>query len=289
MINMKLHYKTANWIFLFLYLLPVAAMGLFVQQRVQSGLATAQLFMQNQIDVDRKIIAMRGNLRAVQPAIRQALLDGKEEKIKSAKAFALEKQEDIDNFWNVYESSYSVKERPFLLNILAETQESNLISEEAQTLKSIRRLLDNYFVAVSAIDSNRNLNNNDIAIAEFFNNLDNKREEIYAAFNNLADLRYIFAQRIVFYITSQAGAQEAIFNSIFITLALTIIIIAVFQYFYINRPLGDIMLFLKDIKAGQRRQRLYFSSPIKEIKETEEILNDIIEAAEEHESHEEHK
>lgn len=286
---MKIHYKTANWIFLFLYLLPIMAIGVFVQQRIQRSLITAQQFMQNQVDIDRKILTYRGYLRTVQPVIRSALLK-EEEEVKSAKNFAAEKRQDIDKFWKTYETSYMASERPFLRSILAESQELNLIEEEERVIKEIKRNLDNYFTALlsySGLNSGSGLKIDDHI--RFFDELDIKRDAVYDSMNQLTDLRYIFSQRIVFFITSQAGSQEAIFNAIFITLALMIIVIAVFQHFYIHRPLGDIMLFLKDTKAGQRRQRLYFSSPIKEIKESEEIINDIIETAEEHEEHEEHK
>ncbi|MBI2591775.1 MAG: hypothetical protein HYW34_03815 [Candidatus Brennerbacteria bacterium] len=277
---MKFSYKIINWIFIFLYILPVAAIGFFLQQRVQQSLEAAQLFMQNQIDVDRKIITNRGYLRQVSPVIHQALLKGEVQEIKNAETFAAEKRDELDKFWKFYENNYTAQNRPFLKNILTETQELNLIEEESHTVKEIQNLLDSYFVKIFS-------NNNDRI--NYFEELDDKREKIYDAFNNLADIRYIFAQRIIFNITSQVGAQEAMFNLIFALLILIIIIIAVFQHFYIHRPLGDIMLFLKDMKAGQRRQRLYFSTPVKEIKESEEIINDIIETAEEHESHEEHK
>jgi len=40
---------------------------------------------------------------------------------------------------------------------------------------------------------------------------------------------------------------------------------------------------LRDTSHGKKGQRLYFSSPIKEIKESEEIINKFVSKAEKHE------
>lgn len=55
---------------------------------------------------------------------------------------------------------------------------------------------------------------------------------------------------------------------------------------FLHKPFQDVILFLRDMRAGKRGQRLYFGTPIREVKESEEIINDFVAKAEEHEREE---
>src|SRR3989338_2489106 len=107
--------------------------------------------------------------------------------------------------------------------------------------------------------------------------------EVYRFINQITDIRYVFAQRIIFYITGENSTQQGMFNTAFLGILFAVLTVGTVQYFIISRPLGDILMFLRDTSHGKKGQRLYFSSPIKEIKESEEIINKFVSKAEKHE------
>lgn len=106
--------------------------------------------------------------------------------------------------------------------------------------------------------------------------------DVLTDFNNLTDVRYIYQQRLILAMSGENDRQYGFFAVIFVMILSSIIILTILQVFFVYKPFGDIMMFLKDAKEGKRGQRLYFSSYIKEIKESEEIINSFVEAAEEH-------
>lgn len=286
-----LSYKKSIAIFFILYIVPIIVIGYFVTRRIQARQVITQLFLQNQIDVDRKILTQHGILRDVQPKLRQAI---------APKATAAERgtllgdiKDDQDNFrkfWQKYEANYSGGSRPFLKSILAETQELNLLEEEDAKVKTIQVQADAYFNKILSHPVFRGAGN--LSAEENFELLyevNEFRNTVFGTLNDLADIRYIFAQRTVFFISSENTAQQGTFNTIFIAIILSIFAVAIVEYFILLRPLGDIMLFLSDLSAGKRGQRLYFSSPISEIKKSEDIINDFVDKAEEHEKGDHHE
>jgi hypothetical protein len=284
---MKISYKKAIVIFLVLYILPAAVMGVFVNRRIQQRQLAIQLFLQNQVDIDRKTLTVSGTLRDVQPKLRRAILgSANAAEQKNIMAQIKDDRETFSKFWEQYRANYSAKNRPFLLNILAESQELNLVEEEAQTLDAIKLTADDYFASIfnhPLFQNGSNLGAE--ANLRFLDDMTDKRLNIYDQMNKLADIRYIFAQRVVFFVSGENAAQQGVFNTIFVGIILVSLMVALIQYFVLLRPVGDIMLFLSDLAQGKRGQRLYFSSPIKEIKQSEEIINNFVEAAEKHEEH----
>lgn len=253
--------------------------------RIQERQTILQFYLQNQIDVDRQILAQREPVREVNGRIRSLVLrNAALEERKNFLAEAKELQENIQKFWEAYETRYSAAQRPFLTSILAETQEARLEEEELQTVRSMRLRIDAYFGAIKIspfLNTAQPVDN--YALETYLGGLIERRNDIYDSLNALADIRYIFAQRIVFYISGENDRQQGFFNSIFISLGGLILVVTLLEYFYIHRPFGDIMSFLKDMSQGKRGQRLYFSSPIREIKESEEIINEFVNKAESHE------
>ncbi len=118
---------------------------------------------------------------------------------------------------------------------------------------------------------------------EFLEKLDREREEIYMSLDELADIRYIFSQRVIFYISGENDRQYGFFSTLFAFIFASILLLQILEYFYISKPFKDIILFLRDMSQGKKGQRLYFSSPIREIKESEEVINEIVRKTEEHE------
>lgn len=281
---MKLSYRLTVLLFFFLAILPIALFWYFVQVRLEQGQLTLQLFLQNQVDVDRKILAKRATLRSVQPALRSFLLNGGTDgDRKRVVAESKKTQDEQEKFWKKYEADYAALQRPFLLGILKETQELNLAEEEAKTISDIQRKMNEYF---SVIDEHLNLpglsGSSFLEHIKFLEELDRKREVVYDSINELADIRYIFSQRIVFMVSGENERQNGFFSLVFAVIAFAAIIISILEYFFIHKPVSDIMAFLRDLAGGKRGQRLYFSSPIREIKESEEIINEFVSEAEEH-------
>lgn len=121
-------YKLITLFFFVLYLIPVAAVGILVQYRIQERQVTLQRYLQNQVDVDRQIIARRGSVREIHAPIHAFFLrGGSAEEGKQLLEVLREEQEKQDQFWKRYESVYSSEHRPFLLGILEESQEINLM------------------------------------------------------------------------------------------------------------------------------------------------------------------
>ncbi|MDO8600008.1 MAG: hypothetical protein Q7R73_00085 [bacterium] len=284
---MKFSYKLSSAFFFSLYIIPVVVLGFLVQNRIQERQTTLQLYLQNQVDVDRQIVVHRGPLRDVHIPVRNYLLrGGSAEEAKRVLALAREEQQVQNTFWQKYESVYVAAERTFLREILEESQESNLISEEERVVREIRLAIDQYFVSLKSYPAlaggGGNIQGHQDHMA-FFEELDEGRNAIFEKINELMDIRYIFAQRVVFFVTGENDRQQGFFNTIFVGLGGFILIVTLLEYFYIHRPFGDIMSFLKDMNQGKRGQRLYFSSPIREIKESEEIINEFVNKAETHE------
>ena len=118
---------------------------------------------------------------------------------------------------------------------------------------------------------------------EFLEKLDREREAIYLSLDELADIRYIFSQRVIFYISGENDRQYGFFSTLFAFIFASVLLLQIMEYFSISKPFKDIMLFLRDMSQGKRGQRLYFSSFVKEIKESEDIINEFVSKAEEHE------
>lgn len=285
---MSISYKHATLLFFLFYLLPIAVMGFFVRQRIQQQQVTLQLFLQNQIDIDRKILDQRATLRGIQPRVRSVLLNGGTTvEQKDVLNFVRGERDKMDKFWKQYESSYAAGERPVLQGVLRETQEMNLIDEEARVVSDIQIATDAYVAAVLAyppLSGAAGFTTGDHA--RFLDSLDDKREVAYTHLNELADIRYIFGQRMVFLASGENAAAQGTFTAVFISLFLIVLVVSLLEYFFINRPLGDIILFLQDMREGKRGQRLYFSSPVREIKQSEHIINAFVSKAEAHEEEE---
>lgn len=283
---MKFSYRFATFLFFFACTAFIAMAGFLVYQRVEKRQITLQLFLQNQIDIDRQILQQRDPLRELQGRIRSLLL--RNASLEERKNFLVELknlQDDFQAFWGSYETRYTATQRPFLRDILRTTQEGRLEAEEMQTVRDIKIRIDAYFAAIKTspllttaqpvVDHN--------VLEAYLAGLTEKRNDIYESLNVLADTRFIFAQRIVFSISGENDRQRGFFTALFIGLSAAAVIAALLEHFFIHRPFGDIMLFLKDMSQGKRGQRLYFSSPIREIKESEEIINEFVSKSEEHE------
>lgn len=280
---MKLSYRIVTLLFFIAYLIPIAILGILFEIRVEQRQNTLQVFLKNQADVDRQIIAQRNSLRETHTKARQLLLFGRGAHEATA-AGILRDLEKIENFWKRYESSYTARERPFLQDILKETQESALIEEEAATVQKIQTASVEYRTYLNSYPPFKGggggaLQDN----IAFFDSLGIKRDAIYEQINNLVDLRYIFAQRIIFFASGESDRQQGLFGAIVIAVLVSIFALSIIEYFVIHKPFKDIMLFLKDLNQGKKGQRLYFSSIIKEVKESEEIINAYVGSAEEHE------
>lgn len=282
---MKFSYRTATFLFFFACFAFIAAAGFLVYWRIEKRQIALQLFLQNQLDVDRQMLKQRDPLRETQGRVRSLLL--RNAPLEERKNFLAELknfQDDIQAFWGAYETRYAATQRPFLRDILQTTQESRLEEEELQTVRDIKMRIDAYFAAIKTspfLLAPQPVNGS--AIDEYLVGLMEKRNDIYDALNALSDIRFIFAQRIVFFISGENDRQLGFFTALFIGLSALAILAAFMQHFFIHRPFGDIMLFLKDMSQGKRGQRLYFSSPIREIKESEEIINQFVGEAEAHE------
>lgn len=282
---MKISYKSAV-VFLFIfYLVPVVLIGYLTRYRIGQRQISLQLFFKNQTDIDRQIANQRNLLRQIQPRLRSFLLldsvvNSTESPIASVKA-DLEK---FDKFWAKYEATFSGEQQPFLKEVLKNSQELNLIDEELASLQAISREKGEYLAAILAYPPFKGEKGYDRQdYAEFLQSLDKQREEIYSATDELMDIRYIFNQRTIFYISGENDKQQGFFNVIFVFLSFIILALLITEYFIFHKPFGDIINFLRDKKEGKRGQRLYFSSFIKEIKQSEEIINEIVSEAEEHE------
>ncbi|MBU6414823.1 hypothetical protein KGQ34_01075 [Patescibacteria group bacterium] len=285
---MKISYRSATILFFVFYLLPIVGMGYLVYQRIEQRQVALQLFLQNQVDVDRQIIVERERLRNIQPRIHSFLLkSGNADNDATALIGSVKDDaEKIKKFWERYDADYSASNRPFLRNILKENQETNLIDEEQDVVSAIQKNANLYF---DSIFSSSLFVKADLAQASprdiemFLSALDAKRDSIFASINQLADIRYIYSQRSVFFINGENDKQQGFFNAIFISLFFIIFILHLLESFFIHKPFKDIMFFLKDMSEGKRGQRLYFSSPIREVKKTEEVINEFVDKAEQYE------
>lgn len=149
-------------------------------------------------------------------------------------------------------------------------------------MREIQRAISRYFADMKlhlGLSGGNSVQNN----FAFFDRLDEEEAAIFQWINELSDIRYIFAQWIVFSVSGENDRQQGFFNTIFMGLGGFILMVALLEHFYIHRPFGDIMSFLKDMSQGKRGQRLYFSSPSREIKESEEIINEFVSKSEAHE------
>jgi len=282
---MKLSYRFSVFIFFMAALLPIVAFWYAVEARIEQRQLTLQLFLQNQIDVDRKILNERAILRSVSPQVRSFLLktdiDGQSE--KQIAAFLKESQDELEKFWKKYETDYTASQRSFLLSVLKETQEMNLVEEEQKVVAGILRKIGAYFFDFSSyLPSAGNGSMSFSGHIDFLEEMDGKRENIYDSINELFDIRYIYSQRMVFVVSGENDRQSGFFSLVFAVIAFVVIITSILEYFFIHKPVKDIMLFLRDLAQGKRGQRLYFSSPIREIKESEDIINAFVSEAEEH-------
>lgn len=283
---MRISYQKSVTLFFILYVIPVVGMWFLVQNRIEERQAATQLFLQNQLDVDRQILTQHGILRSIQPRLRSFILENNGSK-EAEKLLISSIKADIDKFqkfWKKYADNFSGKNRPFLQSILKNTQELDLIEEETSVLDEIEKTTNAYLASMLSHLSLNNLSERDLEIHnKFLNNDDIKRDAVYDAINHLADVRYIYDQRVLFFISGENDRQYGFFGVIFVTLAAIMLLLAVLEYFFIHKPFKDIMLFLGDMRAGKRGQRLYFSSPIREIKESENIINEFVSQAEAHE------
>lgn len=282
---MQTKYKNTIGFFLVLYLLPIAILWVFVTQRIETRQSTLQLFLQNQLDVDRQIVAERQRLREIQPQFRTALLKtvSRAEMTSLTEELRLDKDR-IAKFWQRYETTYTGNQRPFLKEVLQETQETQLLEEEAEYVRRIIRDTDAYANVIESFVkaySPETISAQEAGI--FLEGLDVRRDAIIVNINNLTDVRYIFAQRAIFFASGENDRQAGLLTSVFVVLIATTFVITTMQFFLIHRPMGDIMAFLRDMKEGKRGQRLYFSSIVKEIKESEDIINEFVAKAEAHE------
>lgn len=281
---MKISYRFTTILFFVLYLLPIIGVSYLVYQRIQQRQATLQFYLQNQVDVDRQIISERGDLRNVQPKIRNFLLTehlSQEGKVKLAEV--KDARDEFEKFWKKYENNYTASQRPFLQKLLDENQEHTLIDDEARVLTEIQRKGDVYFSRITAYPALNGVSTASQDDVRFLGDLDDIRNDVFASLNDLADIRYIFAQRVVFFVTGENDLQQGFFNTIFVGIFFITLILYMLETFFIHKPFKDIMLFLRDLGEGKRGQRLYFSSPVKEIKNTEEIINTFVDKAEQHE------
>lgn len=285
---MKLSFKLSTFLFFLLYLLPVMVLGYFTAYRIEQRQVVLQRFLQSQVDVDRQIISQRARFHSVNFKIRAYLLAGKKGE-PSPMPIVRDELGKFKDFWKRYEGTYSVKNRPFLQDILERNQEANLISEETEVVSGIHKKADAYITLAASYAPLKDPATAAAAVVvvtdhiPFIFSLDESRDDLYKSFDQLADIRYIFAQRVVFDVSGENERQYGFFVAIFVGLFAAVFVISVLEYFFIHKPFKDIMAFLRDMSQGKRGQRLYFSSPIKEIKESEEIINQFVSKAEEHE------
>lgn len=282
----SLSYRITIIIFFALFLMPVFGLGFLVKYRIEEREIALQRLLQNQIDIDRQIITQRAILRSIYPRIHSYLF--KLNVRASEPNFLASIKDDFEKtekFFKRYENTYMGEQRPFLKSILQKTEEENLVSEEAEIVRTVFKRLDVYRSSILADTPMVRSRGAPEELASFLSMLNDKESDVYKSFDNLADLRYIFGQRIIFSISGENDRQQGFFTAIFTVIISLIFIFLVIQYFFIHKPFKDIMLFLKDLSQGKRGQRLYFSSLIKEIKESEEIINTFVGEAEEHEEH----
>lgn len=261
-------------------ILPLGLAIGIVQRRLEQRQSSLQLFLRNQLDIDRKIIDQRRLLGSVEPKLR-GFLFGTDDftNKKEFIAYIQEVQEKINDFWQRYRSNFIASKRPFLLNILEKNQELDLIEKEEFVVNELRRKSEGLLVTIR-LYVEPTTNDPPPNHASFLGGLDEQTSTILDKFDQLADLRYIFGQRVVFVISGENDRQYGFFNSLFVMLLAVSLLFIILQYFFIYHPLSDIMAFLKDLKDGKRGQRLYFSSPVREIKESEEIINTLVSEAE---------
>jgi len=284
---MKIPYWIALILFPVLYLIPVIVLWVFVHERIEERAVTLQLFLKNQADVDRQIIAKRSELTNIQPKTRTAILG---QAPKGALGDTIldvkEVHEDVQKFWQRYETTYLGRERPQLRAILESTQENQLLEEEAEAVRRIRRGIDTYIAKINKFlvgEQEKGVGPTLDERVAFLEELTQNRNAIYQNMNQLADIRYIYAQRVIFSASGENERQRGVFTAIFAMLLASVFSVAVVEFFIIHRPFSDIMAFLRDLKEGKRGQRLYFSSLIREVKESEESINEFIGKAEEYE------
>lgn len=230
------------------------------------------------------MIDQRTDLRSSHSYLRDILL--RPDSVNGAERLSRVKdiQDSAVKFWQKYETAYAANQRPFLITTLAQSQESHLVEEEAKVVREIRRSIDKYFAEILAYGDLQNPSKNSLdAHVLFLKKVEGDLLSILGFIDELSDIRFIYSQRVVFAVSGENERQQGFFTSVFIGLLAAIIIISTLEYFFIHRPFSDIMAFLRDMSQGKRGQRLYFSSPIREIKESEDIINTFVAKAEEHE------
>ncbi len=283
---MRNSYRTVIVSFFILYLIPIAVLWYFVNDRIEARAIALQLFLKNQIDIDRQILSLRDDLRQIQPNVRSVLLK-KSARTIIGESIGIVKEYQAKNqkFWRKYESTYIGSQRSTLMRVLEETQEMNLAEEESETIRQIQKKIDIYITDIlTRLEEDRtDITYSSDSQVEFLESLDAKRDEVYKELNELIDIRYIYAQRMVFSASGENERQSGFLTSIFVILLAAIFSVSLVEYFTIHRPFGDIMKFLQDLHEGKKGQRLYFSSFIREIKKSEEIINDVVAKAEESE------
>ncbi len=284
---MKLSFKQAQALFFVCLIVPVAGLWFLVANRIEERQIVLQRFLQNQIDIDRQIINQRQTLRTVHADIRSYLLAVVSGERKAPmRADVHDAIDSFEAFWKRYDTTYRAEHRPVLKEILAATQEARLVDEETETIRRLFRALAIYHAHINEYAPlDGGVRTEELGAFRFLEQSDELRADIFDELNHLADIRYIFAQRTVFALSGENERQYGFFTAVFTALSAFLLVLLVVQHFSIFKPFRDIMAFLRDMKDGKRGQRLYFSSMVREIKESEEIINEFVDKAEQHEKH----
>lgn len=276
---MIISYKKTISIIAVSQLFIIASMGYFVRQRIEQRQVTLQLFLQTQIDVDRQMIVQRDILRDTLTKARSYLLSANSDiERKLILGSIKEDLEKFNKFWVKYRDNYSGRHRPILQKVLSQSQELNLIEEESDLVDGIDRetkVYLSYLLSYLPVSIGNE--------SKFLDELNKRRQNVFVFLNNLTDVRYIFSQRVVFFISDENDRQQGLFTSIFIFLFFSSLVLFILEYLFIHKPIKDILLFLQEASRGKNGQRLYFSSIVKEIKESEDVINKFIDKVEEHE------
>lgn len=278
---MRISFKNATYLILVIYILPLLVVGFFVSQRLEERQVLLTKFLQNQANVDKEIASTRTLLFRINNQVRGTALNNAAGKSTAVSLEAVKADiKKFQDFVTKYQERYSANSRPLLLEVLEDSQEMNLVEEETRILESLSSDSAKYFA--SALDYYTQFK-----IGEVNYNLliesNGLVGDVLEDFNKLSEVRYIFEQRLILAMSGENERQYGFFMAIFVIMFASIIVLNIFQFFFIYKPFGDIMMFLKDAKEGKKGQRLYFSSRIKDIKESEEAINKFVGEAEEFE------
>lgn len=282
---MKISYRAATFIFAFFYVGLVGGMGLLAVERIRVSEIALQRFLQEQVDVDRQIVSQRASLDNINRRIWSRILGASD--TAGDISFLSAITQDIgrsQKFWQKYETHYAAEARPDLVSVLADSQELDLVEEERLAVREIQEVMKQYVEDVRGYyESLRGADARIENRAVFSSGLDGRMTTLNDRFDALADTRFIFAQRIIAVASATGESQRSAFTTTFVVLTALIFMFALLEYFFIHKPFQDVILFLRDMRFGKRGQRLYFGTPIREIKESEEIINEFVAKAEEHE------